>query len=527
MSLREVLELPSVLRGRPRVRAGSAALGAEVRWVHVSELPDVAGTLTGGELVLQIGVVLSEAGTDLVRYLDSLRASGAVGLVVELGRHVERLPEELVQYARSVGFPLVELRSTVRFVEITEAVHGRVMHEQFARLDLTRRAHRVLGPLGVEGAPVEVILARCAELVDRAVVLEDLSHRVIGFAGASAPEDILRDWTARSRQVPPAADTIRGGPERWMAIPVGLRRARWGRLVVPTRVDQFEAEDVALVLERAAEAVTITRLVGGPAEELEVMAVERLIRDVIGGHGGDEAAVGARAQALGFSPAGEIAVLMARGRGGDGGPDAELVEQFGAAVHRIQRTALVGRVRRNLVVALLDGGDGVDDRLASELGAGAVAVLALGPPVRRWRELAEALTEAEQIAGIARPTRPGEAVRVSRGRHLGVRRLLWQLRGEVRLHAFVDEQLGRVLALPHGRREDTLRMLESYLDCNGVMAVFARSLHLSRAGAYARLDTLRRVLGADLGDAEVRTGLHLAMLAHRAATGDQPAPTPP
>ncbi|MBK1789128.1 PucR family transcriptional regulator ligand-binding domain-containing protein, partial [Prauserella cavernicola] len=99
LTVREVLELPEVSRGRPRVRAGSDALDGEVRWVHVSELADVAGTLSGGELVLSIGVVLAEPDTDFRAYVASLHASGAAALLVELGRHVSELPEGLVQAA--------------------------------------------------------------------------------------------------------------------------------------------------------------------------------------------------------------------------------------------------------------------------------------------------------------------------------------------------------------------------------------------------------------------------------------------
>ncbi len=222
LRLREVLELPAVARGRPLVRSGSDRLDDEVRWVHVSELADVAGTLSGGELVLSVGVVLAEPGTDLVGFVDSLRRSGAVALVVELGRNVERLPDALVQAARTHRFPLVELQRTVRFVEITEVVHARVLHSQYERLAVSHRAHRTFGPLGIGGAPAEEILARCAELLARPVVLEDLAHRVLAFSGEFPVQDVLRDWGSRSRQVPGSDGGARGGPERWRA------RARGG-----------------------------------------------------------------------------------------------------------------------------------------------------------------------------------------------------------------------------------------------------------------------------------------------------------
>jgi PucR C-terminal helix-turn-helix domain/Aminotransferase class-III len=53
----------------------------------------------------------------------------------------------------------------------------------------------------------------------------------------------------------------------------------------------------------------------------------------------------------------------------------------------------------------------------------------------------------------------------------------------------------------------------------GAVSAFARAVQLSRPGAYARLDRLRSLLGADLGHARNRLSLHLALLAlHRGTT---------
>lgn len=43
----EVLELDVLRRGSPQVVAGSGGLQRPVRWVHISELADIAGMLHG------------------------------------------------------------------------------------------------------------------------------------------------------------------------------------------------------------------------------------------------------------------------------------------------------------------------------------------------------------------------------------------------------------------------------------------------------------------------------------------------
>ena len=72
-TLAEVLDLPVRKQAAPRMRAGSAGLDVPVRWVHVSEQRNPAGTLSGGELVLSIGVAAADPGTDVA----ALRDAGA------------------------------------------------------------------------------------------------------------------------------------------------------------------------------------------------------------------------------------------------------------------------------------------------------------------------------------------------------------------------------------------------------------------------------------------------------------------
>ena len=130
LTLREVLDLEAVRRGSPRVVAGAERLDVTVRWVHALELTDIRRLLRGGELVLSTGIALPESATGLSEYMDALADVGIAGLAVELGRrYTAELPAALVEAARARGVPLIELRREVPFIEITEAVHTRIIDE--------------------------------------------------------------------------------------------------------------------------------------------------------------------------------------------------------------------------------------------------------------------------------------------------------------------------------------------------------------------------------------------------------------
>jgi hypothetical protein len=130
LTLREVLDLDVVRRGSPLVVAGAGRLDVPVRWVHAAEHADIGRLLRGGELVLSTGIALPESAAELTAYVDSLAKVGVAGLAVELGRrYAAALPAALVAAAEARSVPLIELRREVAFIEITEAVHARIIDE--------------------------------------------------------------------------------------------------------------------------------------------------------------------------------------------------------------------------------------------------------------------------------------------------------------------------------------------------------------------------------------------------------------
>jgi purine catabolism regulator len=184
----DVLALPPLRRGEPKVRTRSAgAMARPVRWVHVSEVPDVSGMLAGGELVLSTGVVALDPAADVDAYVASLREADVSALVVELPSGRSALPPPLVEAAGRHGLTLVELHRPIRFVEVTEVVHARILHAQHERLAFADRVHKAFPTLGVESAPVPEILARASEPTGASVVLEDLGHHAVALPGRRRP----------------------------------------------------------------------------------------------------------------------------------------------------------------------------------------------------------------------------------------------------------------------------------------------------------------------------------------------------
>ena len=272
-----------------------------MRWVHVSDLADLSGLLTGGELVLTTGQALADpAARD--DYLPGLAKAGAVGVVIELGLHVDAIPESALIAGAGLGLPVIVLHRRVRFIDVTEEVHRRIVADQYAEVAYGQRVHEAFTALSMRRASIDQIVAATADMLETPVVLEDLNRQVLSFAARDTPTAVLlADWERRSR----LADE-----DSWTASPVGPYRELWGRLIAP-EVGNADSRTVT-TLERAAQALALHRMAEQNRSSLELRAQSGLVDDLRRGRIVDEAEATARAHALGLRPALAYVPMAAR-----------------------------------------------------------------------------------------------------------------------------------------------------------------------------------------------------------------------
>lgn len=527
----DVLALPEVELGRPQVLAGAEALGTPVRWVHVSELPDIATLLRGGELVLTTGVALPDSEPELARYVTELADGGAAGLVVELGRRFTgRLPPGMVRAARAQRLPLIALTREARFVRITEAVHARIIEAQVASLRATTRVHEEFSRLADYGAGVEEIVRAAARLADRPVVLENLAHQVLAAEpGRAEVADLLVRWEHRSRASQPAArsgyDPVRG----WLVSTVGTRGTDWARLVLvcadePTALDR-------LVAARAAASLGLARPPGGQPSAVEQDAHANLLSRLLAPGYLDAEELVARAGALGVPLRNRVFVgaVIRPVRGAFADTSAGTVAAWlrsvadaaASTARELRLAALASPIGGTDAVVLLSlprtvATDPVVDRWAGLLhdrvGDGIGYVIAVGSVAAGPVEAERSLAEAHHVADAAEAQRSGgPCYRIS---DVGLRGLLALLRNDTSVHSFAERTVGPLLA--HDARHGTALVptLRAYFAAGAKKSAAAEIAHLSRPAFYERLARIERVLGTDLDDPDAALSLQVALLAH-------------
>ena len=534
-SLGEVLAMDACRRGRPAVVAGADRMDTPVRWVHAMELTDVARLLRGGELVLSTGIALPDDERLLADYITELAEVGVAGLAVELGRrYAGQLPGALVTAADQAGLPLIAFAAEVAFIEITEAVHARIIDAQLDELRVSERLHEMFTELSVAGASPDEIVRQAATLAGRPVILADLSHRVLAFSpGGADPGRLLAGFAARSRSVRLPGRTAFDEASGWLVTPVGARGEDWGRVILVCVSPPVPADTV--LIERTATTLALGRLLARHRESLERQAHRTLISGIIAqaqGVHADPGEAAMRSRALGVPvDARQLLGLVLRIGDHPGVPGIsaharvlEAADVLAEACRAERVPALVGTLDDVRAGAMLSLAPGADADAVLTVLAGRVGRLGPGgdrgsaPPPTRSRTCG---------ARSSRPTRwprwrpaCGEARPFYRLPDLHLRGLLHLLREDARVQTFVERELGALLT--HERGAELIEVLTAFLAAGGNKAAAAKDSHLARPTFYERLRRIERILGVSLGSAESRTSLHVALLAHRLSLPGRP-----
>jgi PucR family transcriptional regulator, purine catabolism regulatory protein len=530
LSVRDVLEMRTVKRGRPTVVAGAAHLNRTVRWVHIADISGVAPLLKGSELLLTSGLGLPSDQDALRGYVSELADAGVAGVVMTVGWRYADIPAAMVEEAELRGLPMVRLEP-VPFVEVTEQVHSEIIGRQLLLLRKAESIGRTFTELVLHGSSPRSLVEGLGRIVNRPVILETMAHQIV---------DVATTWEVHARaghrsdavplQIDDGSDPAGCA---WTAIP--LRDDPWGRLHVLHADDQLDEID-RLALDRAGIAAALMLLSQRDADQLVDQVGADLIDDAVRGNVFSEADLFTRAQALGCDLRGHGLATVAVDADGFGAyikrlqlEEAE-IQQVKRAMLAVTRRAIeeegcvgITAVDSDEVLAIVgvpgpgrpfESLDGLGRRvreLLPEATEGLTATVGISREIQSALGLAHAFQEARESVMYGKSVRGGAGV--FHFEDLGVDSLILRLRDTAELSRFVEAELGPLLEHDASKALRLLPTLRAYVEFGRNKSAAAKALHLERRSLYHRLGKIEALLGRDLQDVETCTRLHVALKA--------------
>ncbi len=509
VSVGEVLGVSTLAEAK--LIAGRSGLDRIVQRLNVMEVPDILAWVKPHELLLTTGYPLRNTPQSLGRLVADLDERGLAALAIKLGRYVDELPEEMVEQADRLGFPLILLPNDVGFDDILNQVLTDILNRQAAVLVRAEEAHRALVQVVLAGGGLDEVTAEVSGLLDVAVAAVDGSGRVQACAGPA-------DHVAALRAAIPRLAGTAGGSPTFAWVPVVAGGHHHGRIVAHSPAGQLRDSDIG-ILERAATvaALVITRQEAVNAVESKYRA--DFLRDVLTGRAGGAERVSARARAFGWDLERPVTVLVAEldPYGEERLAQDRLSVAWTAAMRRHDPRGAVAGFSSEVVAimdASLDPSRVARDAAAAFADAQSAASpatfstgasrLCSGPET-----LPEAYAQALKAARVGRQLHGPAAV--AHFDQLGVYRLLSLVSDTEELHAFVRETLGPLASDDDAENADLRRTLQVLLETNLNVAETARRLHFHYNTLRYRIGKLERMLGNFTADHHLRLNLTLAL----------------
>ncbi len=509
MSIEAALQLEVFTRVSKTVYAGQRNFDRAVRWVHPTEIPDIAQFLSGGEMLLTAGLGIGDSAERQRQYIHAIDDAHAAVLIVELsGRAFDTMPEALVEAARERDFPLVGLTGELPFVEVSAQVHESIIDQRVLDLSAYERLNGTFMQLLLAGRDHVHFTDALAGEVNRPVVLEDSARQVVAYSGSSEIGDLaLREWERHSRidhDAPSAKSGNANDADICTRKAVILRGERWGWLHVLHGGDPIVGT-AAYAIDRAADGIAIALLGARESGARSAQRQNALISRLLLGDISGDAFVN-RALRIGRDLRDRALLVVSVCREGATNTGEDAMEE------------LCSTLKVPAVVA--------------DLGEHTLVIMGLSR-TRSEKQVVERLTELDVRAGISRPVsasqlpaaveqarsaasvalaRPDKAVH--RFDDLGVLRLLASLAGGPELARYIEDELGPLLKHDAKTTNPLLPTLRTYLSCDGNKSQAAQALFVQRRTLYYRLERIEALLGRPLDDADNRQALVFAVRGH-------------
>ncbi|MCX2749458.1 PucR family transcriptional regulator ligand-binding domain-containing protein [Arthrobacter sp. MI7-26] len=464
------------------------ALSRQLRWVHSSEVLDIAPLLRGGELLLTGGQALATASDERrVDYVRQLAARGVTALAIETGPLLPAIPASMLDAGQDAGLPVIELRKVVPFVGIMQAINSLLVSESVAQLQFGDETSHAMAAELAHGGGLDQLLYVLASRTGASARLVSPSGITLGSATA-------------------AAET---GPGNVTTVDVPVRGVLAARLELEVP-DDGDTNLARVAGERCVDILGLALLQRMPPGLKELAGIE-LMRAVSSG------TQSWRLQQLGPAsgfPSSSPVVAVAVRSPAAGQLRTQLDNILQAS---FPQSASYADNAELIALAAFPPGAAMASRMTLMQALQALEVpdgsaIAVGP-------LAQGIGEAPWSLAEARLTleftpRAGTGLGGGNGvldaEDFAVERLAEGSLDRATRERFVQRQLGAVVEHDAQRRSDLMRTLAVWLDTGCNTAQAARELHLERQSMHHRLQRIFELCGGDPRGTGRLAALHLA-----------------
>lgn len=155
ISLEKLLTM-DVLKGG-KVLAGASGMSKRITKVNVMEVPDIIEWVSEGEFLLTTAYSIKDNIDVLLDIIPKLDKKGVVGIGIKVGRYINELPQDIIELANTLGFPIIQVPFCVSHTEVISGILTEVINDQMNMLIKIEDFNREVMSIMIKGGNLKEI----------------------------------------------------------------------------------------------------------------------------------------------------------------------------------------------------------------------------------------------------------------------------------------------------------------------------------------------------------------------------------
>lgn len=159
--------------------AGEKKMDNEVRKATLMEVPDIFPFLEEKSFILTTLYPIRSDKEALDELIPRLLQSDATGLCIKVGRYIDKIPETMIQQAKELNFPLVELHGSDNLSSLAMDILSISLDEHINQISFLNSVHYQLMKLFLKGHDIDSLVNEFSRLIQAPVLLLDSTYNVL------------------------------------------------------------------------------------------------------------------------------------------------------------------------------------------------------------------------------------------------------------------------------------------------------------------------------------------------------------
>ncbi|WP_171056367.1 PucR family transcriptional regulator [Paenibacillus sinopodophylli] len=215
MLLIELLKSP--IFAKAEIIAGHAGLSVkDVSSINIMDAPDIVTFLKQGDLLLTNGYILKDRQENMIDFIVGMHSKGCAGLAIKTKRFSMSIPQEVLEEADRLQFPIIELSLVETTLgELFQQSISLMLENKTHELHYALTIHKQFSDMIMQGNGLERIVDKLADIMGAPVLLFNVKHQVTAMS-----EHFTNEPLAKLPSL--AADAMTAMPTRTTAVSLCL-----------------------------------------------------------------------------------------------------------------------------------------------------------------------------------------------------------------------------------------------------------------------------------------------------------------